>query len=318
MKKMIRKAFDPIRADADLIARTREAVRAGAPGVAEVPVRRRGRPVRRGLAGVTAFLLLVGLFSLGAIALFRIPAAAVSLDINPSVELEVNALGRVVSAQAFNEEGEVLLAGLELAGRPARQAIHAVIAAASEAGYLEPDGSSIIAITTAADLERLRTRLEKAAAEAAGEALGETGGDAVVYGEGIGLERVKAARLLGITPGRLNLIEKLIALDPSRTVEEFLDAKASDIMKQVVALQQAAGKPEREPETSETEDPEGTMPSEQAVEKAVRASEKAAEKAARASEKAAAQAARDAEKAARMAEAVGQAEERESGASSGN
>jgi hypothetical protein len=50
----------------------------------------------------------------------------------------------------------------------------------------------------------------------------------------------------------------------------------------------------------------------------VRASEKAAEKAARASEKAAAQAARDAEKAARMAEAVGQAEERESGASSGN
>lgn len=280
MKTNMKKAFDPIRSDPDLNERTRNAVASAAVRQGKPALRKR---LSRGLSAAVAFVMLVALFSVGYIALNDTSVAAISVDINPSIELEVNAFKRVVSVQAYNEEGQGLLAGLDLVGTPARQAIHSIVAAAAAAGYVEADGSSIIAITTSADLGKLKAQLEQATAEAAQEALDETGEEAVVYHDAIGLERVEAARALGITPGRLNLIEKLIALDPTKTVEQYLDAKASDIMKEVVALQQA----------------------EQVAGKETNSSEKTADADTKASEKAAAAEARASEKAARMADAVG-------------
>jgi hypothetical protein len=58
---------------------------------------------------------------------------------------------------------------------------------------------------------------------------------ALVIGEAVGLERVEEAKELGITPGKLNLIEKLIesSEDPeSVTKEDWLDKSVKEIMEQ--------------------------------------------------------------------------------------
>ncbi|MCI5843469.1 MAG: PepSY domain-containing protein [Clostridiales bacterium] len=51
----------------------------------------------------------------------------VSVDVNPSVELKLNAKSRVISAIALNRDGEEILEGLKLKGADADAAINALI-----------------------------------------------------------------------------------------------------------------------------------------------------------------------------------------------
>ena len=253
MKTNMKNAFDPIRADHDLIDRTRNAVTATTSQHGKAGGRHNWK---RSLAFATAFALLAGIFSLGAFALTQTTVAAVSVDINPSITLEVNALKRVVSAEPFNDEGIALLASLDLVGKPAKQAIRDIVAAAVAANYVNID--TIIAITTSTDLPELKEELERETAEAAEEALEEEDQEAVVFHDNTGFERVKKATELGISPGRLNLIQKLMELDDTITnAEQYIadnpDIKASEIMKTVVALKKADRDAGKETKTSEKE-----------------------------------------------------------------
>lgn len=280
MKTQIRKAMDPIRADDTLIGNTRKALAHRQEQMSRTPQ----RGIRRRLVTTMAVLLSCLLVVAGSVAFLRFPTAAISLDATPSIEIQVNAFRRVLSVEAFNPEGEVLLEGLQLEGRPATQAIQAVIAAAVQAGYVQADGASIISVATASGSDRLRTKLEARVEQAIHEALGESGQEAVVYGEAIGLDRVQEARELQITPGKLNLIQKLIELDPDRTVEELMDMDPADIMKQVVGLRQAAhgsddkGQDVIEPEGNTGKPDFAAKTLEKALEKAAKAAEKNARK----------------------------------------
>lgn len=271
MKKTIRNgiqtAFDPIRADQGLIDQTRSNVENTYIRQGKRP--RRRSPLIRGLAVAAAFVFLVGIFTVAGLTLTRTTVAAVSVDINPSIELDINALNRVVSVKAFNADGTSLLATLDLNNLPVKNAVGQIVSAAAKAGYLAADGSSIIAITTSTDSETLKDKLELETEEAAQTALGTSGSKAVTYHDDTALDRIAAARDLGITPGRLNLIEKLIALDPTLKQENYLDAKASEIMKEVVSLQNA----QRNLDKAAAKE---TQASEQSAAKAARASEKSA------------------------------------------
>ncbi|MDD2534308.1 MAG: anti-sigma factor domain-containing protein [Eubacteriales bacterium] len=67
------------------------------------------------------------------------PAVAVlAIDINPSMELQLNADGLVVAWQAMNQDAEKLQFG-ELVGMPAEQAVEKIILAAQAAGFLDSD-----------------------------------------------------------------------------------------------------------------------------------------------------------------------------------
>ena len=267
MKQMIKKAFDQIRADQDLIDRTRDSL-ISAEG------RKTGSHSRRAvwmrsLAAAAVVVLLIGVFTGAGLFLSRATVAAVSIDINPSILLDINALNRVVSAKAFNEEGTSILAELNLKNLPIKNAVGDIVSAAAKAGYLAADGSSIIAITTSTDNESLKSKLEQDTEVATQQALKAQGSTAVIYHDNTALVRIAEARQLNITPGRLNLIQKLVTLDPTQVVDNFREAKVSDIMKEVIRLQ------------TEKRD------AEKAVDKITKESEKEDAKAAQESEKAA-------------------------------
>ncbi len=68
----------------------------------------------------------------------------VTLDINPSIELAVNADHRVLYADGLNAEGRALLENVRVSGRPFKAAVEAISEQAKLAGYLGDGGHGIV------------------------------------------------------------------------------------------------------------------------------------------------------------------------------
>lgn len=92
------------------------------------------------------FLLIPAIFVVNRPA--PVLAAYVTVDINPSIELSVDTRGRVIAATALNDDGGLVLAGLNLAGRPLDDAVEAIADRAAERGYLGAGKANTIIITT--------------------------------------------------------------------------------------------------------------------------------------------------------------------------
>lgn len=188
--------------------------------------------------------------SIGAYAYYKTPTSYLSLDINPSVELGVNALGNVVSATAYNDDGKTILDGQNVFGSDVKSAVNTLVKSAAQKGFVAEDGSTVIAVTSETDNSTTATDLQEAAEQGADSAVKSQGDTVSVEKENVALERRDEARKLGITPGKLNLIQKLQALDPSITVDEYKDAKVTNIMKKFVELKKATLKNQDNSENS--------------------------------------------------------------------
>ena len=164
------------------------------------------------------------------------PISYVSVDINPSIELGVNAFDEVVSVEAYNEDGEKVLEGTALINTDVDDAVNTVITNAATEGYISEDGTSAIEITTTTDKEDVAVELDESLSEVADEALNDNDIEATVETENVALARRDEARELGITPGKLNLIQKLQALDPTITVEDYKDSSVKEIQKKAKEL----------------------------------------------------------------------------------
>lgn len=197
------------------------------------------RQIALGLAAATVLSLGGG----GAYAYAKTtPAAYVSVDINPSVELGVNSFGKVVSAEAYNEDGQKVLKGTNLVNFDAEKAVSTVISNAISEGYIKEDATTTAAvaveITTATDKEKMATELDESLKEAANKTLEDNNVNAEAESENVALERRDEARQLGITPGKLNLIQKLQALDPTIKVEDYKTSSVKDIQKKIKELRE--------------------------------------------------------------------------------
>lgn len=100
----IKEAFSGIRAEDELKEKTKRAV-AGKIGEAErrKNVPRRRKPLYLSIAFCFALLAVFGGYRL-----YFVPTSVISIDINPSVELDVNRFDRIVGVEGYNEDGEEL------------------------------------------------------------------------------------------------------------------------------------------------------------------------------------------------------------------
>lgn len=183
------------------------------------------------VAASLAVLCLGG--STGAYAYYQTPVSYLSIDINPSVELGINAFDKVVQVEAYNEDGEKILEEVDIVGSDVTEAVAELVSSADNNGYIAEDGSTVVSVTTETDNEEVATELETVAEEGVNSALEETEKEVVVHKDNVALARRDEARKLGITPGKLNLIQKLQAVDPDATVEEYKDASVKEIMKTI-------------------------------------------------------------------------------------
>lgn len=168
---------------------------------------------------------------------YATPYTYVSLDVNPSIEFTINRFDRVIDVNAVNDDGaeivdEISLDNLE--NSTIQDAVVTSIDQISELDYFDgnTEGGIVIA-TSSEDMEKAEELAQILQQTVEQESI-KNGDDVVVEAFSVGLDRVEQARELGVTPGKLNLVEKLqeASSDPdSINIEEWLNKPVKDIMK---------------------------------------------------------------------------------------
>lgn len=167
---------------------------------------------------------------------YATPYYYVSLDVNPSIKYSVNRFDRVLSSKAVNDDGESILENLKLKNKNISEAMKDTINEISSKGYFPDDEQGGIVITTSCNDDKKAEKLAKELKENAEIAAQDEEVDVEIEALSVGKKRVEEAEKLGVTPGKLNLVEKLQASakdTDSIKIEEWLDKPVKDIMKAI-------------------------------------------------------------------------------------
>lgn len=206
MDDRIREALEGIRAEEELKAHTETYL-------LEYMRKRKNRKAWRNFgpaAAVAACLLLVCVCA-GGWKLYFTPTAAVSIDINPSVELELNRFDRVLSVTGFNEDGQELADSLDIRFMDCEEAVSQILESEPVSGLIS--GDEILEITVAgnndAQCGRILSELETST---------EDEENARCYSAS--MEDVEQAHEAGLSLGKYRAFLEVQALDPDITPEE--------------------------------------------------------------------------------------------------
>ena len=155
MSKNLKEAFDSIHADPALKESTRAFLREKTGNYTVPEPRRRSGGFRRlAPALACAALLVVGLSGYQA---YFTPTSAISIDINPSVELEINRFDRVITVEGLNDDGTALAAELNVRFLSYDDALEQIIASDAIQQCLADDGVLSIVVSGAPPARATRT-----------------------------------------------------------------------------------------------------------------------------------------------------------------
>lgn len=203
MSNRIYDAFDSVSAGREL----KEKTKAYLP---QASVRRQSGFARYAAAAACLLFVLLGI---GGYAFYMTPVAAISIDVNPSMEWEVNRLDRVVSVICYNKEAEHVVEKLHLKHRKYDEAITVLLTSREMSGYLAENAE--VSISVAAEDETRSIRMQGRAAECAGEHCGN------VSCHGGSASDRQAASEAGVSLGKYEAFLVLQELDPSITLDKI-------------------------------------------------------------------------------------------------
>ncbi len=115
------------------------------------------------IAAVLALVVMTGLF-VGRVAVGA-SDSVIALDVNPSIEIEINGRERVKEVRALNEDAVIVLGDMELEGVDLETAMNAVIGSMVKNGYLSAEQNSILISINAKNESRASTLKEKLTGE---------------------------------------------------------------------------------------------------------------------------------------------------------
>ncbi len=144
MDKKIRAAFDKIHAEDSLKTDTKSFIY----NKANCHVKSSGAQIKRILAAACVFVLFLGI---GGYFSYTIPVAAISLDINPSVELEINLYDRVISVKGYSDDGKQLAEQLNIKNMEYPDAINTVMNNNAVKSIIETNGVFEVTIAGISD-----------------------------------------------------------------------------------------------------------------------------------------------------------------------
>lgn len=165
-------------------------------------------------------------------------ASIVSLDVNPSIELEVNKNEKVLTCAALNEEAATVLAdmngGADLKGTKLDVAVNAIVGALVRNGYLNSISSAILISVEDTDQTRA-AKLQQELTAAVDVVLQEKASDAAVLSQTVAKDAAleKQAKEHSISTGKASLINRAIALNSSLKFDE-LTARSVEELKDLI------------------------------------------------------------------------------------
>lgn len=153
--------------------------------------------------------------------ILQTPVSYVSIDVNPSVELALNRLDRVISATAYNEESRFVLAGLSVNGKTYMEAIDMILESEAMSVYLT--NKAELVFTVAAGNGNKENQLRAGIADCSGCV--KHGGQSL--GADIGI--VAEAHEKGLSTGKYSAYLQLVQYDHTVTVDACRQMTMSEL-----------------------------------------------------------------------------------------
>ena len=163
------------------------------------------------MAGCLASLVLV----LGSAGLWFFPSASISMDINPSIEIRVNALDRVISVEGKNADGIALAKELDVGGMTYDDAMQRILLSSELAVFLENDSNITITVAGGSSASHAEEMLSRVLCRAYNIAEKEN----ILYCQ-VDWDTVKAAQAANLTVPRYLVWQQLLEANPDVTAEE--------------------------------------------------------------------------------------------------
>ena len=186
------------------------------------------------VAGAVSMAAVLAVSTIGAFAYYT-PTDYVSMDVNPSVEYTINMFDRILDVKAVNDDGKEMIANLDLKNMNIEDALKETLDQLIEDGYLTDDPDGGVVITTSneeqGDAEQLAKDIKKEIQNYLGS---RKGINAVVDAKAVKPEKVEEAKDLGVTPGKLTLVEKLKdSTSGAISMDEWLNKPVREINKAI-------------------------------------------------------------------------------------
>lgn len=218
MEHEIRSGFDKIHASQELKNHTLQSIQQRLNPV----YKRKFSPA---LAfGLCLFFMISGF---GGYGLYYSEAAAISIDINPSIELSINRWGRVVGQKAFGADGELVLQHLTLTHMGYEEAVNRLLSSDAVLPYLDED--SIVSVTLETDLRKEEQYLSQLKACVSQTLSQHHSSVTAEFGCASSQER-KSAHHYGLSMGKYCAIQEVLKADPGASMEEFQNQSMEEII----------------------------------------------------------------------------------------
>lgn len=218
MEQQLKQAFDAIQTTERLRRTTKAALRKKTFDYGRNVLRLRQYRRRLAACALSAVLVMSGA------GLWFVPSASISVEINPSIELKVNALDRVISLEGRNSDGKELVKDIDVTGMEYDDAMQRILLSNGLQPYL--DKGSDITITVAgggssAHAEQMLSRVLCRAYNIAEE-------EKVLYCQ-VDWETVRAAKAVNLCIPRYLAWQNLLKTDPTITPEDVREIPKENI-----------------------------------------------------------------------------------------
>lgn len=219
MKDQIKEAFEQVRADGALKTRTKAFIRQKTRGYTRAPA--------VNLRRLASVLACMALLLAGGRWFYFTPTVAISIDINPSVELGVNRLNRVVSVEGYNDDGWALVRAIDVKYMDCFDAVTRIVHSEDVASRLEDGQIMTIAVVgeQGGQSEQILSGIRSC-----------TAGTDNAYCYAMRPEEVETAHEAGMSYGKYKAYLELRALDPTMTAEEIQGMTMREIRERIRLL----------------------------------------------------------------------------------
>lgn len=180
------------------------------------------------LSIAAAFLLMLGI-SIG-VYVYNMPYNYINIDINPSMEFTVNIFNMVLDAKGLNDDGKELLKKYSYKHLKIDKVIGEFIKAAVDEGFLGETNDNAVLITVSGKNYDKLSNVQKEMVNTVNTTLEQDKIQSEVVTEKVTLTERDSAKELGISPGKLVLIEKLKQKKPDIEVNEYKEKPVKDIL----------------------------------------------------------------------------------------
>jgi len=189
-------------------------------------------PLRRVAAAALCLVLFLSGFSVGLLlpekekhASPLAPETFIYLDVNPSIELQMDGENKVVKCLAGNEDATSVLADLKLEGVDMQTALSAVVGAMYMSGYLTGDANSILVSVDGKDESSTNAYLFDIT-EKINAVFEKSGMECSIIAQGLDVddELRQKAEENGVSVGKMHLVDKMV-----QGIEGYDTEDASDL-----------------------------------------------------------------------------------------